>query len=236
MKLLTPQATKEGQGSQLAREALRVKEMATVTDKARKDMANAQAEFQTALAKNRNLWADEEADHNKRVLEMLAEIKQLNKLREQALIPIEAVKEDAAKLMVDARIYLAKAKKQTEDLELTTELLQDKLDAVGQKEQDLKAVEQRQLSREVGIKLQTEQIHERVRQLNRETLDFGLTRTKAEQDINERKTALVLWDRTLVAKEETLKNTEKELIVLRKQLDDQRATLERAFKRLSPLK
>jgi len=235
MKLLPPQEVKNLKESQTVKELLRAKEMAEVTDKTRKALAKAEADFNTTLAKNRTAWALEEEAHDKRVREMAQEIRVLEKRRQQALIPIDAVKSEADTFLAEAKKVYAQVTEIREEEENLTEELENKLDLVGQRGQDLDRREAEISNKEYGLRLQTEQMLNQLRAFNAERVELDSKKMKAEQDIDERKTALVLWDRQLVAKEERLNNKEKGLDTLAKQLDDRRATLDRAFARLSPM-
>lgn len=234
MKLLTPQVLKDGRASEQAREALRIKEMNEASDKARKQLANAQAEFNLILSQNRVRWANEEEEHGKRLSQMIKEIDILEAKKVQALIPIEMYKKEADELFNEAQKTLDQAKEKETKADELTERFQDKLDELGAREQDIIKVEQKLSLQQQGILIQQEQTKTGIKQLNKTIEEFTVTKQNEEKELADKKVNLILLERTLIAKEETLKQTEQSLNSLARQLEDRRATLERAFKRLSP--
>ncbi len=229
MKLLSPTQLNDGKAAQTTREIFRIKELDAASDKARKNLANAEADFNATLAKNRTQWAIEEEDHAKRLLAMKDEIDKLEAKRLNALIPIGIIKKGAEDRMEEATIFLAQLRQREEHAEDLRELLEDKLDKVGQFEQDLIIKDQQLESKRLGLIEQANLVTEGIQQLNQETLEFGLTRTKAEANIHERKTSLALLEATLVAKQDTQRRTGKALEALATRLADERIILQKAW-------
>lgn len=233
MRLLSPLNNKTAKDEQALRDILRTQELNKASDKARKDLANSQADFQTILAKNRLQWALEEQEHDERVKAMAEEINQLESKRKDALLPVEFLKEEAEKWLNEAKGYLEQAKKKDEYNEQLSELLQDKLDTLGQQEQEFKKEVVKLDLRKQGIESQSQAIIMGNKQLTKEMSDFAMIKNQAEKDIDERKTSLFLWQTSLNAQKETNKRTEESLQALARQLEDERQTLQRAFNRLS---
>lgn len=234
MKLLAPVETKDLKQAEVNRELLRTQEMQKVADKTRKELANAEADFKQALVRQREEWIKHEEEHEERVQQMSHEIKVLEKRKEQALIPINIYKDQADLLMSTAQDVKNRAESHEKEVELLQELLEEKLDKVGQKEQDLTRLEKQLLVKQTGLVQQTDLVKEKTELLNQKMLEFAQYQAEQEQIINERKTALVLLDRSQEAREKKLKELDEALNKKAKVLEDQRKTLERAFKRLSP--
>lgn len=235
MKLLSPSAIKDTKNLELTREILRTKEINEVSEKSRKELAQAQMDFNNALADFKERWAKEEEEHDKRMVEMKAEIQVLEDKRKQALIPISIEMDKANRLLDEAKGRLSQVKEKEVENQETAEKLQDRLDEVGQREQDVKFKEKKLEFQEQGIIQQTQFIKENNQKLSKQLSDFLSYKNAIEKDIDERKTALVLWDRTLQNKEEVLKRTDKAQKEVGVRLKEERINLDKAWKELKPL-
>lgn len=211
MKLLSPQIIKDTKAQEVAIGILRTKELNEAASVARRNLADAEADFKTTLARNRVIWAREEDDHSIRVEEMNKEIEVLDNKKSSALVPIEIYKKQAEDLMNEAKNALEMVKTREDEVEDLNQRLQDKLDATGAKEQDLGKLEQQLILKQQGIELQQDQTKTGIKKLSEQIAEFTLAKQQAEKDIDERKTALVLWDRTLQAEAEKQKRTYKEM-------------------------
>lgn len=232
MKLLSPQVNRDLKGQEMAREVLRTQEIKKASEQARKDLARSEADFSLTLAGQRLRWAQEEKEHEKRKAEMSAEINTLEAKKLNALIPIGIIKKGAEDRMQEAVNYLAELKKREEYNNDLTERLEDKLDTVGQIEQDNKKESRRLSLLKEGIDRQAQITRENSERLTKEMAQFALERSQAEKDIDERKTAIFLQQTSLEAKAKQLDRTEKTLDVLALQLKDERGTLDRAWQEL----
>ena len=77
MQLLKPQENKDLKSAQDLRNIIRTQEILKAEQDARLKLANAEADFNNTLAKNRDKWAKEEETHSTRVREMNTEIENL---------------------------------------------------------------------------------------------------------------------------------------------------------------
>ena len=125
MKLRSPSQLGDLKEQARVRELLRIQETNKAAMEANKALAKAEADFNATLAKNREIWALEEAEHTKRVKEQQSELERLQR-------QIGHLNE-------------------IDDLR---EKLEDKLDAAGKKEQDLTAWELELHIKAEGIRLQ----------------------------------------------------------------------------------
>ncbi len=229
MKLLTPAAQQDLKEQVALRDILRTQELNKASEEARISLAKAEQEFNEVLARNRAQWATEEEEHSQRVKAMKLEIDDLMAKKMNALIPIGILKDGAYDRMDDAVAFLARLRQREENIEDLTEKLEDKLDTVGAKEQDLLQLDRSLKLREEGIERQSQAIRANSQALGEQMAVFALTKETAEKDIEERKTALYLLERTLLTKQQTLERTDGALSALAKQLADERETLKRAF-------
>lgn len=130
MKLLSIKQTKQIEEVNRSVDIMRMQELNKAADIARKNLAEAEADFNATLARNRERWAQEEAEHVSRTHEMEQEIYTLENRKKASL------------------------ESNQDDLEALAEKLQDKLDAVGEKEQDLIQFEKTLLLRQESIEIQ----------------------------------------------------------------------------------
>lgn len=235
MRLMPPAQLADRKAQDLARELLRTEELNKASDKARKELANAEADFKGTLVRQRFQWAQGEEEHTKRTHEMDVEITALEKRKEQALIPIEIYSRQADEKMSEALECLDTAKARELEAEELGEKLQDKLDDVGQQEQDLNKREAKIILRTLNIEQQEKRIQDNSTLISQRWSELIEFQKQSDKDISNQKEELILKERTLLAKEESLNRTEESLRVWDIRLKDERDTLGRAFKRLSPL-
>lgn len=235
MKLLSPSIRKDTEESERQLGLLRMQEQQKEANRIRKELANAEADFKAVLAKNRTQWAKEEQDHEDRIMEMKKEVAELEDRKAQALIPVKMYEAQAHQYLEQAQEALKTAHRREKDADALNDLLQDKLDAVGQKEQDLSLLEATLTARQAGIEQQTEQVQDGVKSLNKEMQGFARLKEAIEADLREKRIALTLKERSLSAKEKKLERKEESLTALATQLEDERGTLDRAWKELKKL-
>ena len=232
VKLLSPQQVKDAKSSDLARELLRAGEINEAVDKARKSLANAEADFAQMIAGQRARWAREEKEHADMVEKNGTEIRELEARRSRALEPVNELHSRAEAKMKEAQDIYDFAVKKVSDNERLAEILQDKLDMVGQREQDVVRAEQAITVSKQNIEMEQDLILRRNATLIQVKDDFEANKTARTADMRERENALILKERTLQAKAVRLENTEKELIAFKTKLDDERGVLDREIIRI----
>lgn len=232
MKLFSQPELKQRKDQELTREILRTEEMQKVAEKARKGMANAEADFKEMLATHKEKWAKEEQEHTVRLRQMASEIDGLEERKKQALIPIQVYKQMADEKMNEAVAAEEVVAKKEEEIEDLREKLEDRLDEVGEREGEVRIREARADYRELGLNSQSDIIDARSKELSKKIAEFTAKKENDEKDIYERKELLFLKERDLVAREATLKRNLEALVAREKQLEDQRQTLEREYERL----
>lgn len=239
MRLLTPSNVRDIRQEELRIEAVRINELNDASEKARKNLANAEADFSDALAGQRQRWADEELAHSKRTAEMQAELTILEAARAKALEPIEIMRTKAEKQIEEASAMWADVMAQDRANEEVAELLQDKLDAVGQREIDVAQAERQLKLQQESARKQYDSIQAQAKALSASMLQFRVDRQNGLQELEERHNKLTLWEQSLKAKESQLERTAKSLEALRLKLKDERGIIERMYIRagiVSPYK
>lgn len=235
MRLLSPTQNKDLKEQETLRQILRAQELNKETKLLRENLAKADAEFAASLKRKNEIWQKEELELNKKKRELEHKIASLETREAYLRLPIEQLEAQAKFHMEQAKDKEKEVKEREEANELIAEELQDKLDKVGQKEQDLKVRNSKLDNREMGIEAQKTQTIEGIRKLNEEMAKFEDYKEKEEKKIDERKTALVLWDRSLQAEREKIKRTNEAFDKLAKKLASDREALQSGFDELKRL-
>lgn len=236
MKLLTPLQNKDLGDQQKLRSILRTQELEKAESAARRNLANAEADFNTTLAKNRQSWAIEEEEHAKRVLEQKAELTVLEAQKLNALIPFKILKDGTLERLGDAEAYLLQLRQREEDNEILADHLEDKLDKVGAKEQDLLRKEKELEVRADGLERQSASTATATKLLSEQVAEFVSYKTMEEKKINEIKIELAIREGDITAKEGELEANGARLEALAIRLADERQVLDRAFAEVRRLK
>lgn len=232
MKLLTPFANKDKQQEEITRKILRIQEIEDLATKANARLARAEADFADSIARNRAKWALEEQEHADRINAMSREVEALEERKNQALIPIQMYREEVDKVMAEAQEMLKKAKEREEQAEYLQEKLEEKLTEVEDRLAIVKTQEDRLTIAKQGIESQKEATKEGIARLSEEMLRFHEKQQSDEANMNERKKEIALAEINLNAKLEKYARDLEAMKIWEKQLEDQRATLERAIKRI----
>lgn len=236
MRLLTPSENKTSKDEQTLRTIIRTQELQKVEQEYRQKLANAEADFNLTLARNRDLWASEEEEHLKRLQEMNQEINLLETKRLNFLIPFNILQDGTLDRMEDAESYLSQLREKEEYNEDLTEKLQDKLDQVNGKEQDLNRKELELNIRETGLENQSNSTVTATKLLNTQIQEFITSRNEVEKDLEERKNAISLLEQSLNERELELNQVQKLNNEQAIKLADERGVLKRAWDELAKKK
>ena len=181
MKLLTLNQIKEKKDEQIQRDILRTKELDKASEQARLNLAKAEADFNATLAKNRTLWANEEHEHSERIKEMSSEIQVLEKRKEIALEPVYLLQNKLEKRLNDIDVTSTQLKEKEAYNEDLRSKLEDKLDEVGEREQDVLRETQILEGKKESLEIQSEQTKQGIKRLN-DTISTFLTTKEAEEN------------------------------------------------------
>ncbi len=239
MKLLTPSAQKDETQVELSRDVIRVQEVKKVVEDWNKKLAKAEADFSLMLAGQRDRYALEELEHEKRVKEMKQEVDTLEAKKYAALVPINILKEGGVNRLEEAEKFMASLRKREDDAEELTERLEEKLDEVGERELVVKNEQRRLRLLQEGVERQQDFIKSQNEQLTKSLSEFVMMKEQAEKDIDARKSALFLMDTSLAKEREFITSEKRRITEEDRRLADERDTLERAWRevrRISPPK
>lgn len=232
MKLLSPNEVRNTKAAELTKDVIRITEYNKAADLARKNMANAEADFLKMLSGQRERWSAEENEYNKVSSEMQSEIKELKRKRDALNIPIEIEREKAHTLFKEAQEVLDKTKQKEQYVESLTELLEEKLDVVAQRETDVRNEEKRIGLLKSGIEDQKDDIKRQAAWLSENIRNFASEKDNETKRLKEVKDLLFLKERDLIAEEYKLKRKEKALERRDIKLEDDKGILKRAYIRL----
>lgn len=231
LRLLSPKQVGEAKSLELSRDVLRIKETKEATDKVNKALANAEVDFNNALARNRLQWGEEEQKHLEIIAKMSEEISLLKIEREKALIPIEVDRkkvEDRAKEVEESR--LINLKKEEENEQIAT-LLEEKLSEVGEREVKVLEQEDSLAARKNGLFLQEEQTKIGAQRLSQEIADFNAGRLKEEEAQFNKRKEIEIMEINMNVREKQLEIDVEALKKFEIQLKDERATIDRIVAR-----
>jgi hypothetical protein len=230
MKLLTATESKDLKEQQRVRDILRTEEIEKAAKEARLRLANAEADFNTTLARNRDQWAKEEQEHSTRIEEMSNEIRILEARKEVALEPVYELKKRYEAELAEVQRVLAITNKKQQDNEELSEHLQDKLDEVGGREQDvLREIQRLQIQKE-GIELQKQQTIDGIKALNNQIMELQYNQIRDGKLLDDRQTALFLQETSLKDREIVLQERKESLDLREKRLIASQNLLEAARK------
>lgn len=232
MKLLTPTATHDVVGQEVARDIIRIEEVRKSIKDVNIRLANAEADFMSTLARQREAWAKEEEEHAARKVSMQSEIEELENKRVNLLIPVGILQKSVPERLNEASDFLVKLRIRERDVQETAELLEDKLDAVGEREVDVAREEKKQKAERLGIEEQRNSIIAQSERMSAEIVSFTEKKKKEEEDLEKRKTAVFLRERTVEERLESIRRTESALNDADNRIQSERITLQKAWDEL----
>lgn len=232
MKLLPPSETQDLRSVEISRDILRIQEVKKLLKEEEIRLARAEADFSSMIARKQKEWAVEEENHLKEVERRKKEIEDLEAKKLNFLIPFNILKKGSDDKIFEAEKFLSSLREREQKADDLLEILEDRLDGVSERELAVKKVEDSQKLAWEGIRRQQESVKEGSGQLTQQIKDFISKKASEEKEIGERKTALVILERTLLTKQQTQKRNEKELSDWSIRLHDERQTLDAAWKEL----
>ncbi len=184
------------------------------------------------LARHRTDLATEEQAHAERSQAMLAEVTALELRRAKALAPVHLLETMADTRVREADDLLKQVVTREEYAEDLSELLQDKLDTVGAREQDVLAREQQVAAALANVRHQMQLADQNTATVNATMAEVIRTKADVEGKLQHREKSLDLLEQQLAIKADTLHKAEVSLQQYERKLLDDRATLDRAWQEL----
>lgn len=236
MKLLTPSATQDTANQQTSSHILRIQELRKLESDFRIKVAKAEEEFNLTLAKNRKVWEDEESSHTERKKEMEREMAELEVKKLELLVPFDILKEGADGRMKDAKGFLEGLRKRESEVEERSELLEDKLDTIGEREESAKQLESALNLKKISLDSYAKSIKEQADRLTSEMTSFYAQKTKDEELIKDKTEALALKENELIAREKIDNERGRELAAREIRVADERRVLDDAWQEFKRMK
>lgn len=232
MKLLSTFQSKDKQQEELARKVMRIQEVEDLASKTNANLAKAEADFNSTLARNRSKWALEEQEHAERIKDMSIEIEALENRKKQTLIPIQMYKEEADKIILEAKDIVKRSKEKEEQADFLQEKLEEKLTEVADRESILAKEEQKIEIAKQGIEVQKLNIKEGSERLSKEMFMFHEKQQSEEESLAIRKKDVSMAEISFNAKVDKHSRDLEALKIWEKRLIDERETLKRAYERI----
>lgn len=233
LKLLTPTEVKAAVSKEETRTSTRINVTRETLTALEKKLSTTEADFEAMLARQQVVWAKEEEEHVKDVVRRQEEIRSLEKQREPLLIPIELEQKRAHDLYVEAEAVLSKAKQKQKDNEDVGEILQQRLDDVEDRADELTSRDAKTAAKEETNRNREKVIGDLSSELQKRWNDFLVYEKTSKDAIQDEKDKLRLRSLGLDAKEESLTNTETYLKNFDRQIKDRYQTLLRTEQRIS---
>lgn len=233
MKLFSPSEARELNTAQNNRDRIRTTELQQELTRKQILLADAEASFNSALARQRDIWALEEKNYADRYFSMELEVKNLEKRKEESLIPIAEMEEKVHTLLNEAESRLSEVnQKETEVEEIKIELMK-RLDDISEKEISLKDEELALIKRKYAIKQEEGALSANRHSLSESIIKFNLYIQEQQDIVSREKTDLLLRERSIEARNRLLDKREKRLEADIIRLNDGQQTLQRAFARIN---
>lgn len=231
MKLFSPQQSREVKAAEDARLASRIEDLRREEAILKIKTAKVDLEFRAALDRHRLIWEQEDLKHKEEVNKRRAEIKELESAKKKALEPVEFIEARAKRKEEEADKKLAEVAGREISVAETAELLESRLEEVGELKTDLEVREKKIKVKEDGLKISLEQF-----KTDRGLFDEAVKRANAEytrltNELDKRSTEITLNEKKLSVREGNCKAWENELKKKELLLEDRRKTLEREEKR-----
>ncbi len=232
MKLFSTEEIKSSKATELARDIRRTSEIKEALDKARTELNDANAEFDSVLANQRVKWAKEQESAMVVIKDLQMEIDQLQRVRQQLLIPIDLEKKRADNIVIEANVLMTAAIDKQKYADEMAEKLQDHLDEVGEKDEALEQREKRLFVKEEGLKEQAKITKQNSEQVTLQMQTFISEMEAKENNFNTRKRQLDLLEVNIIARDKINSERERYLNERERQINDKYETLLRTQKRL----
>lgn len=162
MRLLSPKEGKSRQELDIQSQERRIVELDALINTKRIELDNLDRQLLKILSDNGAERYNEEEEWRSKISSLTEEVEQLEARRKRALVPLEEKEKelqdkDSALLKREEQIVIKES-----NLEYTKEALQDRLDAVSEREQDATDYAQKLNNREFAVQFQEQQIKERM--------------------------------------------------------------------------
>lgn len=181
MKLLNPSQANATLQKSAERDSKRAIELQDLIVGKYKELGSIEVLFEETLARQKAAWAEEEQEYKNAIDVLLREVRVLEKRRKDALIPLTTRAEELENIAKLLTVREAKAIEDRKEVEELKDLLQQRLDEVGERDLRLNELSATLARREVGIASQEQDIRTNSERLTKAIQDATLEIAAAEQ-------------------------------------------------------
>jgi len=231
VKLLSRVEARSAQETEVRRHAARLVEVAEALKEQQIALNAAEEAFNKRLEEQRASWEAEEEGHRQDIARLKEEVRMLEERRRDALIPVEIERSKADALVKEAAEHLAAARTAMSDAQKLQELLEDRLDEVGQREQDVQGREETVAERERGAAAQAAMTAAGAQKLAEDEHAFRSLARSQSADLAELERRLTARIAVLEDREAKVAADAEANRIERRRLQDLAATLKRAQER-----
>lgn len=232
IQVFSPAQAKSVGEQRIAKDALRAKGLAEITDEVLKEKKDAEEAFAFSM-KRQQQEADEWFKNNLKEKQALTEeVERLEQRRKDALSPLLIKEEDIHSVQeaLNAR-ELTVQQQEIENGEVARTLMR-KIDAVQDQQQSLDEREKRVVRQEQGAEFQKNQIIKDAKRLTVQLSEFEARMSLKETEIAYKQSELDARTNLIEEKEKGFFTREQEVQAAMRLLTDQRILLEKGFKEL----
>jgi chromosome segregation ATPase len=234
--VFTPTQAKIAAEQRTSKDAIRAKEIATITQELLKEKEEIERSFQETIVRQQKIAEQLYEENVAKKKELEAQVEKLEKRRTDALMPLLIKEEDIQSTQDSIRARQLELDERAASLEDEQRVLMRRLDEVSSRIQDLDAREKRVKQMEQGAEFQRNQVANSIKRMNTQMAEF-------QNKVEEKETAFAYRQSELDAQKNLYDENDKKLIEREKEiaagkrlLADQRVLLEKGFKELIKLK
>lgn len=232
LKLFSPTEAKSRNDGQVQRDQARIRGIQDSLRAFQTKQADAESSFNSALARHREQWANEEKEYEIRKDQMDKEVKSLEKRKEEAVIPIKEREQKAYSMDTEADKRLSSVKELEIELEKMKTVLTQRLDDCSEREQSIQDgyIE---LERHKTVNREEDTLLELNRSnLSKSIQEFNIHVSTESESIEKQKVDILLQERSYQARKDLLDTREQSLLNKEIQLKSERIALDEAWKEL----
>ncbi len=229
MQLISPKKLEDTAAAETALRLIRIEELRKAEERARIQLNQTEDDFKNMLERHKQEWEKEFQAYKEKKDFLEKEIQKLTAEKMSIAVPFEIIKQGADARVQEANELLQCVQQKELDADELTERLEEKLDAVEQKGEDLRIREQKVAIREMNVKDIEEHAQTGTKDLGLRIVEFNAYKKKELSDMDKRKTEIILKERTLETKAISILAREKEIENEKKRIADERIVLAQAF-------
>ena len=229
MKLFTTTEVNQNKERQIVADQRRATAAGTELLRKRQEIQRTEEEFERTLDRQREELQREKNIYLSELHKLRDEVKELESRKAQALIPLDAKTKDLESWGKVLELRARDLTKQEEDLDHKVELLESKLDEVGDREQIVERTARAQSLAQEGIDTQRITIKQQAEELNL-NIRMRLAELEVkENQLNTKSAELSLTEQALASKAIELNKIEQLFYERERAIKDKYETLQRAI-------